>query len=168
MDNDKRAMWFLAILLVLCAVFSRCGRASAQDVAELPEVPRVDLADVERLEPGARAPWAGVLLRPELLEALGDEIEDLRFRLTLEARRAGERASVAAELSAARVQACEDRLELRDDLWTARAGELSADLASARAREDRWTWEDFGLGFGIGGGVVAAIMAAILAAVIGG
>ncbi len=66
------------------------------------------------------------------------------FQLERTAERDRETCDVRVEMERARLTACEERLRLRDELWTARQDELNDAISEARAearspdrREDR-------------------------------
>lgn len=164
MTDDRERTWavgVMAFLLAAAALLSRCGEAHAQD---LPAVPSVDLANVERLEAGQRAPSSGYLLRAELLEAFGQEVERLRFRLELTERTAAERCDVRLEIERARTTAAERSRELEGELWRARAEELAEELRSSRGREGAEWYESPPLWFAIGVVVTSAVAIAVAVA----
>lgn len=127
---------------VLCIFLSFILPATAL-AQEVPAPPPVAPAEEFRLpEPGevlplrrgATAPRDGLLIDAEDMLRISQEYDRMRYLLTRTAERDAETCEVRVEMEHARTSACEDRLRLRDELWTARQAELAALVTEARAQ----------------------------------
>jgi hypothetical protein len=88
--------------------------------------------DLVPLRRGAAAPRDGLLIDAEDMLRISQEYDRMRYLLTRTAERDAETCGVRVEMERARIGACEERLRLRDELWTARQAELAALVAEAR------------------------------------
>ena len=109
----------------------------AQEVPAPPPVPTEEFRQPEPgeilpLRRGASAPRDGLLIDAEDMLRIQQEYDRMRYLLTRTAERDAETCEVRVEMERARTGACEERLLLRDELWTARQAELAALVAEAR------------------------------------
>jgi hypothetical protein len=105
---------------------------------QLPET-----GEVLPLRRGAAAPHDGLLIEAADLLQIRNEYERMRYLLTRTAERDSERCDVRVQIEHAHVLAAEERLTLRDDLWTARQTELVTQVQATqeqarRAAERQW------------------------------
>lgn len=148
-SRGRAARFILASILVL---FVGCGAAlaHAQDPA-----PRIVALDA-----GEAAPFEGMLIPDDELIAWRREIERLRNELVLIQQRADALRAADAVLADARSRAGDERLALREALWTERATDLTRERDEARAqRGPRWwqrgaLWLPVGIVAGIVGGAL--------------
>jgi hypothetical protein len=117
---------FLSLLLPLTAMAQDVPPPAAE--FRLPEP-----GEVVPLRRGALAPRDGLLIDAGDLLQIQQEYERMRFLLERTAERDRETCDVRVEMERARTSACEERLRLRDELWTARQAELAALVTEARA-----------------------------------
>lgn len=112
--------------------------ALAQEVPVSPPVVPVEEfrlpepGEVLPLRRGAAAPRDGLLIDAEDMLRISQEYDRMRYLLTRTAERDAETCEVRIEMERARIGACEERLRLRDELWTARQAELVALVTEAR------------------------------------
>ena len=140
--------------------------ASAQEAPTAPEeftLPEPD--EILPLRRGATAPRDGVLIDAAELLSISQEYDRMRYLLTRTSERDRETCDVRVAMEHARTLAGEERLSLRDELWTARQAELLALVAeareaTARASERGW-WEAPILWAVIGAVAVAAVWIAV-------
>lgn len=113
--------------------------ALAQEMpAPLPAAPAEEFrlpepGEVLPLRRGATAPRDGLLIDAEDMLRISQEYDRMRYLLTRTSERDRETCDVRVEMERARTSACEERLRLRDELWTARQTELAAMVTEARA-----------------------------------
>lgn len=132
--------------------------ALAQDVPPPPpaveEFALPDPGDLVPLRRGTAAPRDGLLIDAEVMLQIQMEYDRMRYLLTRTAERDVELCNVRVEMERARLTACDERLMLRDDLWTARQSELTAQIvearAAARTAAERSAWESPVLWFVVG------------------
>lgn len=108
---------------------------------------------------GRPAPFSGFLIEGEDLARWRFHIETLEYRLARDAEAAAARLEVLLDAERARTSAAEERLLLRNTLWTQRTEELATALAEARRSAQREWWESPLLWFA--SGVIVAIAATI-------
>jgi len=84
------------------------------------------------LRRGTAAPRDGLLIDASDLLQIRADYERLRYLLARTTERDAETCEVRVEMERARIGACEERLRLRDELWTARQAELVALVTEAR------------------------------------
>lgn len=139
----------LVVVAAVLAMLANTCNAKAQD----------DIVALERADP---APFAGMLVPDDVLMAWRHEIERLRFELDLTTRRNADVSAADAALCAARIEALEDTIELRERLWNERAAELTVERDRARAeRGPRW-WQRGGFWLPVGV-VIGAVTTAVIA-----
>jgi len=128
-------MKYLCILLS----FLICSTATAQDVAPPPaeEFVLPEPGEILPLRRGASAPHDGLLIEAADLLRIQQEYDRMRYLLTRTSERDREICDVRIAMEGARLTACEERLRLRDELWTARQTELNLLLTEARAEARR-------------------------------
>lgn len=127
-------------------VFALTPRAAGQD--------RQLIVALDARQP---APYAGMLFPDDVAIARQQELQRLQFELGLAAERAARMAEINAEAIRVHDQAAAERLQLREELWTARANELRQQVEEARRERDqarrrqgpRW-WQRPGLWFAVG------------------
>ena len=150
-------MWIPAFVLALWA-----APGAAQT---LPEAPVVDLADVEYLEPGERAPWAGWLVHEEAYGFALLRIDILEHRLVADVAAAEAVCVQRLAIADAHTLAARDTGELRERLLRERGAELAAALAEAQSQRGPAWYQEPALWVVIGavlGGVVVGALAAAL------
>lgn len=127
---------------VLCIFLSFILPATAL-AQEVPSPPLAATSEEFRLpEPGevlplrrgATAPRDGLLIDAEDMLRISQEYDRMRYLLTRTSERDRETCDVRVEMERARTGACEERLRLRDELWTARQNELAALVTEARSQ----------------------------------
>lgn len=126
---------FLSFLLPVTAL--------AQEVPVPP--PAVPVEEFRLPEPGeilplrrgTSAPRDGLLIDAEDMLRIQQEYDRMRYLLTRTAERDAETCDVRVAMEHARLTACEERLRLRDELWTARQTELADQVVEARAEARR-------------------------------
>jgi hypothetical protein len=106
--------------------------ALPEDEFRLPEP-----GEILPLRRGSTAPRDGLLIEAEDMLRIQQEYERMRFLLERTAERDRETCDVRVEMERARLTACEERLHLRDELWTAREDELNDTIVEARAEARR-------------------------------
>lgn len=111
--------------------------ALAQEVPPPPAAPVEEFrlpepGEILPLRRGTAAPRDGLLIDAEDMLRISQEYDRMRYLLTRTAERDAETCEVRVEMERARIGACEERLRLRDELWTARQAELAALVAEAR------------------------------------
>jgi hypothetical protein len=123
--------------------------AAPEDEFRLPEP-----GDLVPLRRGAAAPHDGLLIDAADMLQIYQEYDRMQYLLTRTAERDTETCDVRIEMERARLTACNERLVLRDDLWTARQAELTAQIVEARAEArraaERQPWESPVLWFVVG------------------
>jgi hypothetical protein len=171
--NDERDFFWsvgvVVFLLVAFAILTRCETARAQDLPTA-EVQLPEVGETLALDPQERAPWAGMLVRDEDLQALQSHAFALELELRNARGRIDEVTAGRGRLLEEQARLCEERVQLHVGLWRDRAEEIAVQLEAARRRlaagpewyEHPATW------FAIGGAVVGALVGAIAAAVAGG
>lgn len=151
MTSSRRAA--LVFLVALFALFVGCGVS----LVHAQGGPRI-----VALEDHEAAPFAGMLIPDDELVAWRREIERLRFELVLIQQRADALRAADATLAEASRRVGDERLALREELWTERATSLTRERDEARSRQGpRWwqrgsLWFPVGLAVGAVIGVVAA------------
>lgn len=117
------------------------------------------------LRRGAAAPRDGLLIDAEDMLRISQEYDRMRYLLTRTAERDAETCEVRVEMERARLGACEERLRLRDELWTARQNELAMLVTEARAEArhaaERSWFESPVLWFCVGVVATAAVWIAV-------
>lgn len=140
--------------------------ASGQE-APVEEFRLPEPGDVLPLRRGASAPRDGLLIDAASMLRITQEYDRMRYLLTRASERDRETCEVRIEMERARIGACEDRLRLRDELWTARQAELVTAVTEARQAAqragERQFWESPALWFAVG--VVATVLAWVAASV---
>lgn len=149
----------LSLLLILPA------RSAAQEnPSEAAELRLPEPEEILPLRRGAPAPRDGLLIGAADLLQIQQEYERMRYLLDRTAERDRETCDVRVEMERARISACEERLRLRDELWTARQAELTAALVDAReatrAAAERSWFEHPALWFAVGVVVTAIVWVA--------
>lgn len=124
---------FLSLLLPITALAQETPVAPppAEEFA-LPEP-----GDLVPLRRGTAAPRDGLLIDAGDMLRISQEYDRMRYLLTRTAERDAETCGVRVEMERARIGACEERLRLRDELWTARQTELVALVTEAREQARR-------------------------------
>lgn len=121
--------------------------------------------DYVPLRRGAAAPHDGLLIEAADMLQIHQEYERMRYLLTRTAERDIELCDVRVEMERARLTACNERLMLRDDLWTARQAELTAQIVEARAEArraaERGWYENVVLWFVVGVVATGAVWIAV-------
>ena len=123
----------LSLLLPVTALAQEVPVASPS--AEEFALPEPD--DLVPLRRGAAAPRDGLLIDAVDMLRISQEYDRMRYLLTRTAERDAETCGVRVEMERARIGACEERLRLRDELWTARQTELVALVTEAREQARR-------------------------------
>ena len=141
--------------------------ASAQDAAQaapqafqLPEP-----GEVTPLRRGVAAPRDGLLIDAADLLQIRQEYDRMHFLLGRTSERDREVCDVRVEMEHLRLLAAEERLTLRDGLWSTREEDLLRQLREAqeqsrRAAERGW-WESEALWFAVGVVATGAVWAAV-------
>lgn len=150
-------------LLPLAQASAQDGSLEAPPAAGEPASTEPEGAVAFVLE-GGRAPFSGFLIEGEDLARWRFRIETLEYRLDADARAAAARVEVLLEAERARTHAAEERLTLRETLWTARVEELAATLAEARRAAERQWYESEALWFAVGAVVAVAAVIGVGAA----
>lgn len=158
---------------VLCIFLSFILPATAL-AQEVPSPPLAATSEEFRLpEPGevlplrrgATAPRDGLLIDAEDMLRISQEYDRMRYLLTRTSERDRETCDVRVEMERARTSACEERLRLRDELWTARQNELAALVTEARSQAqhaaERQFWESPIFWFVIGAVASSAVWIAV-------
>lgn len=148
-------VWAVLVLLFLLAAPPVAAQEPV-DEFRLPEP-----GEILPLRRGQAAPRDGLLVDAEDMLRISQEYDRMRYLLTRTEERDREVCDVRVEMERAHVTACEERLSLRDELWSARQTELLAEIArareaAARAAERGW-WESPVL-WAIVGGVVVGVV----------
>jgi multidrug resistance efflux pump len=155
-------MRILSIILCVALVSwptTTMGQETPPDAAAEFRLP--EPGEILPLRRGATAPRDGLLIDAGDLLQIQQEYERMRFLLERTTERDRETCDVRVEMERARTSACEERLRLRDELWTARQAELAAAVAEAReaarnAAERAW-FESPILWFVVGVAVTAIV-----------
>lgn len=128
----------------LCVLLSLLLPVStlAQDVPAPEAIPEEefrlpDPGEILPLRRGSAAPHDGLLIDAEDMLRIQQEYERMRYLLARTSERDRELCAVRVEMEHARLTACEERLRLRDDLWSARQTELVTQVTEARAEARR-------------------------------
>jgi hypothetical protein len=127
---------FIIILSVALALLP--ARAVAQPPA--PTAPSADQfqlpdpGDILPLRRGTPAPQDGLLIAASDLLSIQQSYERMRFLLGLTQQRDAEVCDVRVQVEHAHTAAAEERLTLRDELWTARQTELTGAIAALQAQ----------------------------------
>ncbi len=154
-----RALSFLLSLLLMLP-----ARSAAQETPEATELRLPEPEEILPLRRGAPAPRDGLLIGAADLLQIQQEYERMRYLLDRTTERDRETCDVRVEMERSRISACEERLRLRDDLWTARQAELTAALVEAReatrAAAERSWFEHPALWFAVGVVVTAIVWVA--------
>jgi len=129
--------------------FAFCLLASSVAAAQsTPATP--PLQEVPYLPQGRPAPFEGFLIRGPDLAQWKLRILVLEHQLDMTVTTEHRVAEVETRLNSARVQAVEERLALRDRLWTEQTTVLIKDLARARQAAIRSWYESPTLWFAVG------------------
>jgi len=152
----------LSILLPVTALAQEVPPPPAAAPVEEFRLP--EPGEILPLRRGTAAPRDGLLIDAEDMLRISQEYDRMRYLLTRTAERDAETCEVRVEMERARIGACEERLRLRDELWTARQAELAALVAEAReqarhAAERGW-YENPVLWFVVGVAVTAIVWVA--------
>jgi hypothetical protein len=144
-----RILFLLVLLAPSTALAQETAVPTESDEFRLPEP-----GEILPLRRGTAAPRDGLLIDQEDLLQIQMEYERMRYLLTRTAERDAEVCDVRVEMERARLTACEERLRLRDELWTAREDELNDTIveerATARRAAERQWWESPVLWFVVG------------------
>lgn len=163
-DRATIAALAVAIIFLVCLFLASTAEGQAPTSTAIPSPTTSssdgsDVGDTASLSRGDRAPWDGVLVRPDDLFGIQRTAFELQFRLDGERQlRLDADAAHGREMSAA-AAACTERIDLRTSLWEARATELTQQLVTARSREGPQWYESIGFGFAIG--VVLTVVAVV-------
>ena len=124
-----KTLCILLSLLLPVTAFAQEAPVAPPPVEEfaLPEP-----GDLVPLRRGTAAPRDGLLIDAVDMLRISQEYDRMRYLLTRTAERDAETCGVRVEMERARIGACEERLRLRDELWTARQAELVALVTEAR------------------------------------
>jgi hypothetical protein len=126
-----RIISFLLALLVTTT-------AVAQETPVTPgEFQLPEPSEILPLRRGTAAPHDGLLIDAGDMLRIQQEYDRMRYLLTRTSERDAERCEVQVAMEHAHVSACEERVVLRDTLWTARQAELVAQVMEARAQAQR-------------------------------
>ena len=148
-------------LLALVLVLSVTSAAQAQEAVD-PEAFRLpEPGEISALRRGVPSPRDGLLIAADDLLHIQMEYDRLRYLLGRTQERDGQVCDARVEMERMRIGACEERLALRDTLWTARQAELLAQIAEAReaarrAGERGW-YEHPAMWFAVGVLATAAV-----------
>lgn len=158
-------LWLVAIL-VAAGVSDCTGVASAQEPQlEVPDVQLPTTGEILALDAGDRAPRAGMLIEDADLVLWRQTIERLTFQLAALRELDARTLALRLDEERARTRAAEERTALRDELWRARAEEISAALSASRGREGPAWYEQpllwLVVGAVLGGALVGLIASAI-------
>ena len=168
-------LWFWCLISVVTFGVSNCT-AEAQDApavsapaADVPlSIPDVQLpstGEILALDAGERAPHDGMLIDDADLVAWRQMIERLTFQLAALRELDARTLALRLDEERARTRAADERTALRDELWRARAQELSASLATAQGRQGPAWYEQpllwVVIGAVLGGALVGLIAHAI-------
>lgn len=154
-------MRILVIIIASLQLLFFASRASGQDTASSEEFRLLEPGEILALRRGQAAPRDGLLVDSEDMLRISQEYDRMRYLLTRTEERDREVCDVRVEMERARLTACEERLALRDELWSARQSELLAAVAAANERAaqaaQRGWWES-PLLWAIVGGVVVGVV----------
>lgn len=135
------ARWLGALALVAASFLP--SRSSGQDQTP-PSPPSSatqfqlpDPGDILPLHRGAPAPRDGLLIGAGDLLQIQQSYEHMRFLLGLTQERDAQVCDVRVQIEHAHTVAAEERLTLRDELWTARQAELVAQVMAAQQQAQR-------------------------------
>lgn len=160
----NKALWHAAVGFFAANWLIAPMPASGQDATVTGTADQFQLPEPSEVLPlrrGAVAPHDGLLIGATDLLQIRNEYERMRFLLTRTAERDAETCDVRVLMEHAHLVAAEERLTLRDDLWTARQQELMQQIAAAQERANRaaergW-WESPALFAVLGAALVGVI-----------
>lgn len=156
----------------LCLAFVVLGlvlpsRAVAQEATAAPaaEFRLPDPGEILPLRRGTPAPRDGMLIGSADLLQIQQEYDRMRYLLGRTSERDREVCGVRVEMERLRLLAAEERLTLRDGLWSTREEELLRQLREAqeqaRHAAERGWWESEALWFAVGVVATGAVWAAV-------
>lgn len=130
--------WFIAVTLAAFVLMPAV--ASGQDSTPTPPAAAPDQfqlpdpGDILPLRRGQASPQDGLLIGAADLLNIQQSYERMRFLLGLTQERDAQVCDVRVQIEHAHTLAAEDRLTLRDTLWTDRQAELVAQVQAAQAQ----------------------------------
>lgn len=130
--------WFVAVTIVALVLMPAI--ASGQDATPTPSATASeqfqlpDPGDILPLHRGQASPQDGLLIGAADLLNIQQSYERMRFLLGLTQERDAQVCDVRIQIEHAHTLAAEERLTLRDTLWTDRQAELVAQVQAAQAQ----------------------------------
>lgn len=132
------------------AVLAAPATAIGQDVPAPPEVELPEMGEVLPLRRGQPAPHDGMLVLQQDFAQIQTDYDRMRWLLTRTQERDREQCESRVTEQTLHTTACEERLSLRDGLWTERQREWAERVAQEQRRAERQWHESPVLWFAIG------------------